>query len=710
MSCLHWTFPLPRPYTGILLGNGTLGLMVWGTDRICLSISRNGFWDRRGGIPFASEIDFKMVHELLEADRMEELKAAFATKSENPLPFRTPTQLPGGRLELTFPSVPRTAALDTTSGRLTVNLADGSTVEIRLDPVKETAWVGGSATPREIKLRPAWEWIGETLAPGEVAEPTSWTEPGGGGFCQTLPADDALHIEWRRTTDGLLLTTRLGDAPVPPVSPDELHRNADKWWADYTRSVPRVSLPDPVLQRAWDYGVFKQAGMTPPHGVPATLQGPWMAEDGLPPWSNDFHFNINLQMIYWPALPTNRANHLAPIWKLIHGWLPRLRENAAAFFKNPRALMLPHAVDDRCQVIGNFWQGTIDQACTAWMAQIAWLHYRHTLDESILRETAWPLLTGAFEGFWAMLEERDGRLSLPVSVSAEFGTWGHNASFQLAALHMLADLLPRAASILGEPADPRWEKVRTCLPAFSSMPLAKVWGDPAPHPRIVLWEGQDLPESHRHHSHLAGIYPFRTIDPKAERDLVRRSMEHWAATGPGQWVGWSMPWAAILWARCDYASAAVSLLRIWDDVFTNKGHQTLHNADSPGYSSWIHGPFFDWPDTTRHDDQMQMDAGFGVLQAIAEIFLQQRGDVLHVLPSLPKQWRDISFDGILCEGAFLAAATVTDGHLAEVRITSQLGGLLRVAFPVPLDHAGDTADSFTLETTHGECLVFKRSV
>ena len=71
--------------------------------------------------------------------------------------------------------------------------------------------------------------------------------------------------------------------------------------------------------------------------------------------------------------------------------------------------MLPHAVDDRCRVVGTFWTGTIDHACTAWMAVMAWQNYRYGLDQpdapQLLSQTAWPLLTGAFEGYFAMLEE-----------------------------------------------------------------------------------------------------------------------------------------------------------------------------------------------------------------------------------------------------------------------------------------------------------------
>ncbi len=45
---LTWQFPLPRTHTGMLIGNGTQGLMIWGKDnRLHITIGHEGFWDRR---------------------------------------------------------------------------------------------------------------------------------------------------------------------------------------------------------------------------------------------------------------------------------------------------------------------------------------------------------------------------------------------------------------------------------------------------------------------------------------------------------------------------------------------------------------------------------------------------------------------------------------------------------------------------------------
>jgi hypothetical protein len=195
-----------------------------------------------------------------------------------------------------------------------------------------------------------------------------------------------------------------------------------------------------------------------------------------------------------------------------------------------------------------------------------------------------------------------------------------------------------------------------------------------------LWKGQDLAVSHRHHSHLASIYPFCTVDPLSDehRPVVARSLAHWTGMGAGFWTGWCIPWAAILCARCGLVDAAVNWLRWWKVNFTNVGHGTLHNADFPGCSAWADGAL-DQPDFRKapgFHEVMQMDAGMGAITAVLELLVQCRADGVHVTPRLPKHWLDLEFDGVRTEGAFLVGATVRGGCLREVRVTSLAGAPL----------------------------------
>ncbi|MCK5210677.1 MAG: hypothetical protein KAQ79_21750, partial [Cyclobacteriaceae bacterium] len=352
------------------------------------------------------------------------------------------------------------------------------------------------------------------------------------GFIQKLPEDDPLAIGYKRTENNRIIIGSSVDKNAKEKVIDglrdipvwEILQEGIDWWDNYWKDVPEINLPNPFLQDIVNYGLYKQAIATPEHGIACSLQGPFNEEYQLPPWSNDYHYNINIEMIYMPTLATNQADHMKPLWDMILAALPDLKVNGEHFFGREGAIMLPHAVDDRGRVVGSFWTGTIDHACTAWMAQMAWLNYRYTMDEEILKTVAWPLLNGAFEGYWAMMEERrDNKgkkvLSLPVSVSPEFkgsrmDAWGKNASFQLAAAHMIAEILPFAAEVLGEDQDERWGKLTESLPRFTTITgSASLESPERQRERIALWEGMDLIESHRHHSHMAGIYPFDVIDP-----------------------------------------------------------------------------------------------------------------------------------------------------------------------------------------------------
>ena len=723
---LEWIFPLPRTHTGALLGNGVQGLMVWGDDALHITVGRAGFWDHRGGNLFASRTTYAEVRALLEAGDEPALRRVFARPDHAPGTPDEPTQIGGGRIELRFPAGfhPVRATLDLATATLRVTLADGrgnsGVATIRQAMSEELAWVELDAalgTPT-IALVPAWQHVSEQLASVGVSPPEPLDVLGGGGFIQRLPEDAPLALAWSlgtAETPILRIGTALGEGAaaqaIDLATQGDLvaaRMEAAAWWAEYWAGVPRVEVPDAVAQEAWDYGLYKLAGLTTPGGVAATLQGPWMEEYQIPPWSNDYHFNINVQMIYLPCLMAGRFEHLWPLWEMLLGWQGRMRENGAHFFGADDALLMPHAVDDRCAAVGSFWTGMIDQACAAWMAQLAWLHYRHSLDERALREVAWPLLAGSFNGYWAMLEEHEGHLSLPVSVSPEYNAaqmnaWGRDASFQLAALHFLADTLPKAADLLSQPHDTRWERVRREVPPYTLV-------GPGDQRRIGLWRGQDLDESHRHHAHLGAIYPFCTVDPadSAHADVVRSTFQHWIKQGAGLWSGWCVPWASILCARADMPEAAVQWLHWWHDVFTNEGRGTLHNAAFPGQSL-----MWGWPRNSEGTlrEIMQMDAGMGALSAVQELLLQQRGDTIALMLGVPARWRGLRFNGICTAGGFRVGATRANGRTTEVRVGSVAGGRIALAHSIvgawELNGERHTGPLLERDTAPGEELVLR---
>ncbi|HOS43738.1 MAG TPA: hypothetical protein PK794_08615, partial [Armatimonadota bacterium] len=523
-----WHFPLPRTHTGMLLGNGVFGAMIWGEGGVLrVTLGRADLWDHRGGIRWHAAMSYANIRAALEAGderRLWELFSAPANAEGEP---KYPSILPIGRFELDFgpDAVLTKGTLHLDDGVAEVKLTvHGRSHTVRL-AMDMDAPVLGIACPKELAMPvprgvPAWEYVGEYLASIAFSAPHVINEDDCRGWVQARPADPPLCVAAQARGRELYLAAVIGEEAAPAARAEiaaaaadgfhGLRTRARAWWNAYWTTVPAVEIPNARLQFLYDYGMYKFAGLTNPAGVPATLQGPWIEEYQMPPWSSDYHFNINVQMCYWPAYHGNRLENLKPLFAMIESWTETLRHNARVFLGLEDGRMLPHAVDDRCTCIGGFWGGSLDHGCTAWVAQMMYRYYRYTMDDAFLRHTAYPFMVGAMRVYAGMLERDGEAYSLPVSVSPEYLTkdtrsaWGRNASFQLACVHRLLEDLGDAAAVLGLAPDPQWAEIQRRLPT-----ACLIAGDGGE--QLAIWEGVELEESHRHHSHLAGITPFDVL-------------------------------------------------------------------------------------------------------------------------------------------------------------------------------------------------------
>jgi len=683
-----WEFPLTRTHCGILQGNGTFGAMIWGDKKLHITMNRADFWDRRGGMPFTEEMTYANIRECLEAGDEQRLRKLFEGTPPEPGQPRRPSVLPLGRLEIDFGENTRirSGTLNTKTGEVKLEVEkDGRKFSVvcvlLMDKPCLYLSLEDGLSIESITRKTAWDYVGEYLSSISFDPPEMFDGEKVSGWTQMRPADPHICLGYRQVKDGLAVTAIYGDTAaeargaaeavmddVVSVGFEKVRQDNRRWWRSYWRDVPSVNLPSEDLGFIYYYGMYKFAGLTNPDGVAATLQGPWVEEYQMPPWSSDYHFNINVQECYWPTFAGNRLEHIRPLFDLIKSWEDKLRHNAKVFLGIEDGLMLPHSVDDRCVCMGGFWTGTIDHGSTAWVAQLMWLYYRYSMDKEFLRETAYPFMKGAMRVYEEMLEDKDGELSLPVSVSPEYNgasmnAWGKNASFQLSLIHFLCRSLYEAAEILGTDDDTeKWRDIDSRLPEVSLI-----------DGRIALWEGQDLEHSHRHHSHLAAIYPFDTIDYREgeQKQVVERSIVHWIRKGIGEWSGWCIPWASIIHSRMNNAEAAEMLLEIWRRFFTNEGHGTLHNVNYPGISTMGMGG-------SKDREIMQIEAGMAAITAVQEMLVQNVKGVIRIFAGVPESWKSVSFRGMRAEGAFLIDAKRKAGRTVKVKVLSEKGSHLKM--------------------------------
>lgn len=713
---LTFDFPLPRTHCGVALGNGLCGALVWGRETINVTVNRADWWDHRGGERLAEGNDYRRLVAAYDPDDGAPLQAAFR-RDPRPAGSWRSSRLPVGRCELVLKGElrPAGAVLEPWTGHLWITLSGGGRLRLAMHPVECLVVIDDPhGAVERIVPRPAWEWVAEQFAPYGFTPPERLEDDGLTGWVQATPADSHLAALAGRCAGGHALALALGAGSDQAAGGagellrscragvDEVLAASAKWWGAYWDRCPQLDLPDEFFDRFHRYALYKLGAATSPHSpLPAGLQGPWVEEYQPTPWSGDYHFNVNIQQIYTLAFSAGQFEHLLPLFDLLDSFADEMRHNARVLHGIDDGYVLAHAVDDRGRACGGISSGSIlDQAVIGWAAHLYWLYYEYTGDRRFLAERAWPMMRGVMRAYEAMLEEYDGRLSMPVSISAEYAhplpggrrqNAGRDPSYQLACVHKLARSLLTAARILGREPDPSWTAIVDRLPRYTV-----VRADDGEE-RIAIWEGQDLDICHRHHSHLGGVYPFDSLGELSDDDrrLLDNSLDHWIWRGMGQWSEWCMPWAAILQARCGLTESPLVILKLWREVFCNEGLTVVYLPRFRGLTAHRRADLVKPRET---NEIMQLDGCMAGATALHEMLLHTHGGVTRTFPAVSSTWPEVSFSKLRAPGGLAVSGrldrdgwrvqvtasrdvclALTDTQPPSWRITDQGPGVTRLA-------------------------------
>ncbi len=686
------TFPLPGIQSGALLGNGNLGVLLWGGKNILnMTFGCACLWDHRGGVVWSEKQNFQALKEMLWHHDEGGIKQMFA--AENSGPAARPTLIPLGRIVLKLPArsclLRYEQNLDTGTTKV-IYMLEGTekSLEFRVAIGRDFLLCRGLGKGFSSKLVSSWELTQQRAEgkQGRSSEPDTLDGRGFSApvesrgtdfsaFVQAMPADASFSLGFLQGGNKLLAGFARGCESIAEVrkgfeiSFSEVWNHAGQWWLKYWKDVPFIESADAVINQLYWEGMYKYACMTNPAGVPAGLQGPWIEDDRFPPWSGDYHFNINVQLCYSPGFKAGKFSHLKRLFDMILDWRPVMRRNAEKFAGVKGGYMLPHAVDDRCVCMGNFWTGCIDHGCAAWVAMMMYDYCDYSGDVEFLRGDVLDFMQGVLRVFEAIMERgEDGVLALPVGVSPEYGgsgmeAWGRNASFQLAAIHRLARNLISAANWLGCEADP------FALDIVERLPMASL-GKNGQDSVIALWDGKTLEESHRHHSHLAALEPFATIDPEDPlwQKIVHATITQWTVLGMGQWTGWCISWASKIRTRLGQGDMAVFLLHYWKECFTNSGGASLHDAPFQGPTLFA----------SIRGEIMQMDGAMGTVSAIQELFLFEQNGILRAFYGIPDSWEKASFKNLHAPGGFLISGKFQRNRKISFTVTATRTAIFRL--------------------------------
>lgn len=409
-----------------------------------------------------------------------------------------------------------------------------------------------------------------------------------------------------------------------------------------------------LMSTYFHFGRYLLISCSRPNALPATLQGIWN-EHMLPPWDSKYTININLQMNYWPAEVCNLSECHEPLFGLIE----RMREpgrHTAEVMYGCRGFTAHHNTD--------IWGDTAPQDIympasiwplgAAWLCLHLWEHYEYTGDRSFLAKAYETMKEAALFFVDYLVETPTGELITTPSVSPENtyilpngqqGTLSEGPSMDSQIIYALMSNCIAASEVLA--VDDDFREQLTAL--RSKLPAPKI----GKHGQIQEWvlDYDEAEPGHRHISHLFALHPGSQISPHETPELAQAAkvtLERRLQHGGGH-TGWSRAWIINMWSRLHEAEKA------YDNL-----HELLAASTLPNLFD-THPPF-------------QIDGNFGGIAGMAEMLLQSHTDVIQLLPSLPKAWKDGAVSGLKARGGFEISMKWATHELVELVITSSLGG------------------------------------
>jgi len=687
----------------IPLGNGTLGALVWQKgDNLRFSLDRADLWDMRPmkGL-HRKEFKYQWVIDHVKSKDYAPVQKYFDEPYDKE---PAPSRIPGGALELNIKNWGKVESvhLHINNALCEVKWANGTILKTFVHATDPVGWfrfdnLKSDFDPQLImpRYQGAVKVSGDPVGGDDLSRlgyvqgtvkrngnSITYKQQGWGGFTYEI------NVRWRKTSPGVVegvwsISSQYPGKKINTTASVVTQQAFQKhyadtyvshnlWWHNFW-SKSAVHVPDTLIEKQYYLEQYKFGSASRQGAPPISLQAIWTADNGrIPPWKGDYHHDLNTQLSYWPCYS---GNHLREGMS----YLDHLDANKANYKRYTKmyfgkdGLAVPGVTTLNGTEMGGWIQYSLSPTVSSWLAQHYYLQWRYSMDRNFLKNRAYPWIKDVA----VFLENitykgEDGFRKLPISSSPEINdndltAWfPQNTNYDLALMKSTFKMAGELANELGlKTEDAHWKKI---LSEFGDFAITS-------NDELKFAPTMTYNQSHRHFSHMMAIHPLGLIkweDGAQSQRIIKNSIHLLDSIGPDEWCGYSYSWLANMKARAKDGDGAAKDLRIFAKAFCSVNSFHLNGDQTKsGYSKFQYRPF-------------TLEGNFAFAAGLQEMLIQSYAGFIEIMPAAPADWKNISFENLRTEGAFLVSASKKNGNITSIKIISEKGGRCIIKTDIPV--------------------------